>query len=326
MPVLPTPNYVPPLAFRSGNIATLYPPLFRQTPEASPASERIKTPDGDFLDLDRHRSNLGKTRKITIISHGLEGHARKKYTLGMASAMTRAGFDAACWSQRGCGNGPNRFARSYHSGETNDIHTVIEHCLKNGMYDTVTLIGFSMGGNQILKYLGEAPDRVPAQVKAAATFSVPCDLSATERVIAMPSRRVYFEYFMVGLRAKVKIKADMFPEAVHPERLKGITTLRQFDDRFTAPTHDFTDAEDYYTRSSCNQFLKHIKIPTLLVNAQDDPFLAPECFPIEQANDNPNFFLEMPRYGGHVGFVQTGPKNEYWSESRAVDFLTDQLR
>lgn len=322
MPILPRPEYRPPLPFLDGNIATLYPPLFRPTPNTVPQRERIETPDKDFLDLDRHDSLAGPTRKLIVVSHGLEGHSRKKYILGMARMGTGEGYDVACWSQRGCGTKPNRFARSYHSGETNDLHTVITHCLRSGKYDDVTLVGFSMGGNQILKYLGEDPKRVPTQVKRAATFSVPCDLSATEEVIARPSRRIYFEYFMKGLREKVRTKALLFPEEVDVSRLQGISTLRQFDDRFTAPANGFADGSDYYAKSSSKQFLQHIEIPALLVQAMDDPFLAPECFPHEEARDNDNLLLEMPQYGGHVGFVNWNGNNEYWSEQRVRQFLT----
>lgn len=287
--------------------------------------ERIDTPDGDELRIDRHRCRTGASRKLAIISHGLEGHSRKKYVLGMARAVTEIGFDAACWSQRGCGGAPNLLPRSYHSGETNDIHSVITHCLAEGQYDTVVLIGFSMGGNQILKYLGEDPERVPEQVSAAATFSVPCDLSATERVISLPSRRIYFEYFMVGLRAGIKTKAELFPQEIDPSHLAGISTLRQFDDRYTAPVNGFADAEDYYVKSSCGQYLKNIRIPTLLVNAKDDPFLPRQCYPIGIAEKNDNLMLEIPTYGGHVGFVLKGKENVYWSEKRVAEFLQTTL-
>lgn len=324
MPVLPTPDYAPPFPFRSGNIATLYPPIFRPTPPASPTQERIETPDGDFLDIDRHESRIGRTRKLAIISHGLEGHSRKKYVLGMARMITGQGYDAACWNQRGCGGEANRLPRSYHSGETNDLHSVLTHCLAADDYDEVVLIGFSMGGNQILKYLGEAPDRVPGEVAAAVTFSVPCDLSATEQIISLPSRRIYFEYFMHGLSRKVRIKGDLFPDHVDPELLRGITTLRQFDDRFTAPTSGFADADDYYAKSSSKQFLQHIRTPTLLVNAKDDPFLPQHCYPVAEAEANPNLMLEIPLYGGHVGFVPGGTGNIYWSEKRVGDFLAER--
>jgi len=284
--------------------------------------ERIELPDTDFLDFDWHRSRTGETRKLVIVSHGLEGHARKKYVLGMAHMFTGLGFDTACWCQRGCGDEPNRLPRSYHSGETNDLHAVILHCISTGRYDEISLVGFSMGGNQILKYLGEAPDRVPPQVVTAATFSVPCDLDATERIIALPSRHIYFEYFMRGLRRAIREKGDRFPDEIDSTRLRGIRTLRDFDDRFTAPSNGFDDAADYYARSSSLQFLKNIRIPTLLANAQDDPFLAPECYPMHEAEANPNLFLEIPEHGGHVGFVLNDGDNVYWSEKRAAHFLT----
>lgn len=324
MPVLPTPNYHPPLPFRLGNFATIYPSLLRPTPNhLTPARERIETPDGDYLDLDRHRCHTD-SKRLVIVSHGLEGNARKKYTLGMATMALSLGYDAVCWDQRGAGKRPNRKPRCYHSGETNDLHTVITHCLKSG-YEEVALIGFSMGGNQILKYLGENPERVPTQVKAAVTFSVPCDLSATERVIARPSRHIYFQYFMKGLRKKIRTKATLFPKQVDAEKLRGIWTLRDFDDRYTAPQNGFRDADDYYARSSSLPHLSAIRVPTLLVQAQDDPFLAPECFPEAAAQANPALFLEMPRFGGHVGFHLPGDDNVYWSEKRAAEFLTKTL-
>jgi len=306
-------------------MATLYPPLFRPTPRGCPTTERIDTPDGDFLDIDRHGSRIGITRKLAIISHGLEGHSRKKYVLGMARMITDLGYDAACWNQRGCSNEPNRLPRSYHSGETNDLHSVITHCLRNNEYDEVVLIGFSMGGNQILKYLGENSDRVPPEVMTAATFSVPCDLSATERIIARPTMRIYFEYFMKGLRKEVQTKGELFPDHVNPTLLKGIHSLRQFDERFTAPINGFADAEDYYTQSSSKQFLTEIRIPTLLVNAANDPFLPSACYPTAEAEASSNLMLEMPQYGGHVGFVLNGPENMYWSEKRTREFLMQRF-
>lgn len=321
MPVLPVPEYTPPFPFTSGNLSTLYPPVFRSTPETTPIPDRLETPDDDFLNMDWHRCRTGQSSRLVIVSHGLEGHSRKKYILGMARMATLAGYDAACWSQRGCGGEMNRLVRGYHSGETEDLHSVITHCLHTGRYDEITLVGFSMGGNQILKYLGENPTRVPGEVKRAATFSVPCDLSATERVIARPTMRVYFEYFMTGLRDKVREKSEAFPEEVNPAHLSGIHSLRDFDDRYTAPANGFADADDYYARSSSNQFLKTIEIPTLLVNAKNDPFLPSRCYPIDEAEANPNLFLEMPRYGGHVGFVLGGKDNVYWSENRVREFL-----
>ena len=326
MPILPTPDYRPSLPFRFGNVATLYPSLFRTAPILpEPESSRIELADGDFLDYDLHRSRTGAPRGLVVVSHGLEGNSRRKYVLGMARMATGLGFDAVCWSQRGCGDEPNRLERSYHSGETGDIHSVVAHCLESGKYETAALIGFSMGGNQILKYLGEDPAKVPQQVRAAIAFSAPCDLDGCERVLALPSRRLYVEYFMRGLSRKIREKAALFPGRVDAGLLKGIRTLRDFDDRFTAPANGFSDGADYYARSSCLQFLPGITIPALLVNAQDDPFMSRSCYPEDEADANPKLYLEMPRFGGHVGFAITGNGNVYWSENRAAAFLTEML-
>ena len=321
MSVLPTPCYTPPFPFKSGNLATLYPPVFRRTPETTPRPDRTETDDQDFLDMDWHASRIGQTRKLAIISHGMEGHSRKKYVLGMARMMTGLGYDAVCWVQRGCSKKPNRMPRFYHSGETGDLHAIITHCLETGKYDEIILIGFSLGGNQILKYLGEYPNSIPCEVKTAVTFSVPCDLAGTERIISKPTMRIYLEYFMVGLRRKIREKARLFPDIVDSTQLAGINALRQFDDRFTAPLNGFKNAEDYYSRSSCKQFLPGIRIPTLLVNARNDPFLSARCYPVDEAEANENIFLEMPEYGGHVGFVLNDADNEYWSEKRVREFL-----
>lgn len=317
-------EYTPPFPFTNGNIATIYPPLFRPTPPVTCTRERIETPDRDFLDLDRHPCRIGQSDKLAIISHGLEGHSRKKYVLGMAHMATNCGYDAACWIQRGCGDDPNRFPHSYHSGATEDLHTVVQHCLSSGKYTEVALIGFSMGGNQILKYLGEAPARVPSEITQAATFSVPCDLAATSDTIAQFSHWIYQEYFMRGLRDKIRTKSTVFPDAIQIEKLKSTRTLRDFDTNYTAPLCGFHDASDYYARSSSLQFIPKITIPTLIVQAQDDPFLTPSCYPHAEAASNEHIILETPRHGGHVGFVQQNPKNEYWSETRVKRFLSSK--
>ena len=324
--MLPTPGYRPAAPFRFGNVSTLYSSLFRTKPVLpAPETFRIELEDGDFLDCDLHRSRTGPARGLVVVSHGLEGNSRRKYVLGMALAATRLGFDAACWSQRGCSGEPNRLERSYHSGETGDLHAVLAHCLAQGGYGSAALVGFSMGGNQILKYLGEDPAKVPGEVKAAVAFSTPCDLDGCEQMLALPSRRLYFHYFMRGLSEKVREKAAMFPDKVDAALLEGIRTLRDFDDRFTAPTNGFRDGSDYYARASSLPFLEAIKVPALVVNAQDDPFMSPSCYPVQAAGNNPNLYLEMPRYGGHVGFVLTGPDNVYWSEKRAAAFLDEMM-
>lgn len=311
--------YTPPFFLRNGHALTMYPVLFRDKPALCPVRERILTPDGDFLDIDWHRQN---SDRIAVISHGLEGNSRRKYVLGAAKALLQEGWDVVCLNFRGCSGEPNLLLREYHSGVTDDLDTVLRHALKTGGYSRAGLIGFSMGGNQTLKYLGENPGKVPQEVVCAAVFSVPCHLSDAARTMGRAQNAVYMEYFLRGLREKVRRKAERFPEAPKVEGLMKIRTFHEFDDRFTAPTHGFADAEDYYARCSAVQFLGEIAVPTLLVNALDDPFLSESCYPVAAADENPYLRLETPRHGGHVGFVSRDPDGLYWSERRMAAWFS----
>lgn len=320
MPVLPRPEYIPVLPFKNGHLNTIYPALFRPVPETDPVRERIDTPDGDFLDIDWHLSPHSVKKGAVVISHGLEGNSRKKYPLGMARRLNQLGLDAVCLNFRCCSGTPNRLPRLYHSGVTDDLDTVVRHVTGQG-YERIFLVGFSMGGNQLLKYLGEDPGQVPVQVRAAVAFSVPCDLSGSSARLDRSANRFYVLYFMRGLRAKIRLKASMFPSVVDAKGLEKAWTFHDFDNRYTAPLNGFQDAEDYYARASCLQFLENIRIPSLLVQAGDDPFLSSSCFPLQEAGKNPYLFLEIPDYGGHVGFHLPGRDNIYWSEYRAGEFL-----
>jgi uncharacterized protein len=318
MPLIAS-DYRPKWWLRNGHLQTLYPFLFRRVGFPPSERERIATPDGDFLDLDWLRSGVPR---LAVISHGLEGSSRAKYVRAMAMELRAHGWDVLAWNFRGCSGEPNRTRRLYHSGVTDDLHAVLVHALSSG-YAHAALVGFSMGGNQILKYLGEDPALVPSRVRAAAVFSVPCDLEAASTAMAAPANRVYMARFLRSLRAKVREKSDRFPGCLDLEGLETVRTFPEFDDRYTAPLHGFADARDYYRRSSALKYLDAIELPTLLVNAKDDPFLAPSCFPRDLARPHDSLFLECPTHGGHVGFAGTAPV--YWSELRAVRFLEEAV-
>ncbi len=320
MPVLTPPDYRPPFPFTSGHLQTIYPTLFRRTPETKPKRERLETDDGDFLDIDWHDSTAEACKGLVVVSHGLEGNSRKKYPLGMARHLSGDGWDVICLNFRCCSGEPNRLPRFYHSGVTDDLHRVLCHGLARG-YERAMLVGFSMGGNQTLKYLGENPKLVPPQVKGAITFSVPCQLDDAVEVMNRTSNRLYMNYFMAGLKAKIKEKASRFPELIDIEGLDQMVTFEPFDDKYTAPLHGFKNAADYYERCSSAQFLGKIEVPTLVVQALDDPFLASSCYPVEQAAKNANLFLEIPGFGGHVGFMGMWLEQPYWSEKRARLFF-----
>ena len=322
MPILPPPHYRPSLPFRLGHMQTLYPTLFRAIPQTHPKRQRIETGDGDFIDIDWHfhlQKRYGD--KLAVVSHGLEGNSRKKYMLGMAAHLNSRGWDVICLNFRGCSGEMNRLPRLYHSGVTDDLHSVLTHGLACGNYSDAALIGFSMGGNQTLKYLGEAPEKVPEAVKKAVVFSVPVLLADSGEVMGRWSNRLYMEYFMRGLRQKIRIKAEMFPDLYDTDGLQKMKTFVPFDDKYTGPIHGFTDAADYYERCSAKQFLQTITVATLLVQAEDDPFLPTSCYPLDDAKKNNRLFLEIPNYGGHVGFVNEPQQKVFWMENRAARFL-----
>lgn len=326
MPLIQHSRYQPPFYMFNGHLQTILPSLWRSVPEVRYQRERVETEDGDFLDLDWSRAIDGQTADtLAIVSHGLEGDAGRPYVRGMVRALNRAGFDALAWNYRSCSGEMNRLLRSYHLGDTDDLDFVVRYALGAGCYRRVYLTGFSAGGNVTLKYLGEKADRVPIQVERAAVFSVPTDLKSSSQHIARPENRVYLNRFLKSLRAKMRIKAELLPGQVDIENLEELRDFVQFDNRFTAPMHGFKSADEYYEHSSSGRYLEHIRVPTLLVNAQNDPFLPPSCFPCDIAAKSPFVFLETPREGGHVGFPEGTPDGDYYSERRAVEFLTAKV-
>lgn len=311
MPIIQS-TFDPPRWLRNGHLQTILPVLWPQ--RGLPwEQERLELADGDFLDLAWLR---GGNKRVVILSHGLEGDSDAKYIQRLAAALTAAGWDALSWNFRGCGREPNRLARFYHSGETGDLHTLVAHASKQ--YKTIALIGISLGGNVTLKYLGEAAPH-PA-VRAGIAISAPVDLAASARELDRRLlNRVYLRRFIKTLVAKVRAKAVRFPEQFDLRELESVTTFQAFDDRFTAPLHGFRDADDYWAQSSARQFLARISRPALLLNARDDPFLPPSCFPEQEARESAGFNLEAPAHGGHVGFWDR--LGGGWLERRVVEFL-----
>jgi predicted alpha/beta-fold hydrolase len=316
MPILAS-GFHPPVLLRNGHIQTILPVLLPRRLNIAFERERLELEDGDFLDLDWMRTGGDK---LAILSHGLEGRSDDRCNLGMATALRAAGWDGLAWNLRGCGKEMNRLPRFYHSGETGDLGAVIRFAAIR--YSQIALIGFSLGGNLTLKYLGEAVPH-PAVI-AAAAISVPVDLAACARALDQRwSNRIYLRRFIKSLIAKVEAKALQFPDQVNAHRSRTIRTLQEFDDCYTAPIHGFRDAADYWKKSSSRQYLDRIAVPTLLINARDDPFLTPGCFPFAEAEENPCLFFEAPESGGHVGFVDLIHGMEPWSERRVVEFLGD---
>ena len=331
MPLIAQSSYEPPTRLWNGHLQTIIPSLFRKV-EVSYVRERIETPDDDFLDLDWSYANdevidaqvHSSLNPLIILSHGLEGSSTSQYLAGMVRHLTRNGFDCLAWHYRSCSGELNRRERFYHIGETGDLHFITQYALSKG-YSTVYLMGFSAGGNVTLKYIGEQGTSINPAIKKGVVFSVPLDLMGSARRLEQWDSLVYNYRFNRTLKRKVMQKAAVMPGVFPIEAVRKARSIREFDNMFTAPMNGFRDVTDYYTRSSSLQFLPGIAIPTLIVNAKNDPFLSPECFPGSLARELPNVWMEFPEQGGHCGFPSKneGIQGTSWSEERALSFLTD---
>lgn len=321
MPIVPESSYVPPLFFSNPHVQTVFPSVFRKVTGVRYVRERVITPDDDFVDVDL---SLIGSKRLAIVLHGLEGSSERSYVLGMVKALNRAGWDAAAMNFRGCSGESNRQLRFYHSGDTGDLQTAVSHLRATRAHTALALVGFSLGGNVILKYLGERGESLDSLIQGAVVMSVPCDLPSGSIKLQQSSNRLYMKRFLKMLREKIRMKMPIMPERIDDKGYERIKTFRDFDDRYTAPMFGFADAYDYWEKASSKPLLSAIRVPTLLINAADDPFLAPPCYPVEEAQTNPHLFLEVPRHGGHVGFLSFNSRGEYWSETRTVAFLNSR--
>ena len=287
--------------------------MFRRVQPIPFHHERVETPDDDFLDL---YWATHEAEQLVIISHGLEGNVLRPYMLGMARAFFRNGCDVVTWNYRGCGEEMNRRLRFYHSGATDDLHVVVKHAAGKG-YRNINLIGFSLGGNITLKYLGEVrTDPIP--IRRAVAFSVPMDLHNCCQKLSLSQNAIYSQRFLRSLKEKILRKSRLMT-GLDSTHLGGLQTLIDFDDRYTAPLHGFRNALHYYESCSALRFLDNIRTPSLVVNARNDPFLSAGCFPAPKEHSFVS--LETPEQGGHAGFTQFSKNGLYWSEERAVRFI-----
>ena len=310
-------NYTPPILFRNGHFATIYSGIIRSVNGVVQKRERLILSDGDFMDLDWSDSST-PTKKLVVLLHGLEGDAQRPYITGSAKILNQNGYDACAVNYRGCSGEPNKKYRSYHSGVTEDLIEVLDHILNTKNYSEIYLKGFSLGGNLLLKYLGEG-NNVPKELKGAVAISVPCNLNDSCQQLLSPKNILYAIRFKGNLLGKLRQKQQLFPEKISDADIKRIKTLKDFDDIYTSQAHGFEDALDYYKKSSSLQFLPHIQVPSLIINAKDDSFLGPECYPVKETDKNAKLFLEMPNYGGHVGFW--GKNNITYTEKQALSFF-----
>lgn len=324
MPLVERSSYKHPFWLSNPHIQTVYPTLRRKLPDVPYQREALTLSDGDFLDLDwlQHPDN----NRLVVMAHGLEGNTHRIYMRGMARFFFKAGWDVLAWNCRGCGGRPNRLLKYYHSGCSEDLAEVVGRALDEPRYSAIALMGFSMGGNITLKYIGEQAEGIDPRIVGGVTFSVPCDLTSSSYELSKPHNYFYLHRFLKMLHQKVRLKMPLFPGQIDDLGYNKIKSFKDFDDRYTAPLHGFRDAEDYWTKSSCKPYIPRIRVPVLLVTAQDDPFLPPACYPVDEAAGSDFFYLETPEKGGHTGFVSKNDIGVYWSEQRALSFLETLVR
>lgn len=311
-------TYKPSLIFRNTHFNTIYKTLFYKN-LVTYQRKRIATPDNDFIDLD---FSTVASNTLIIALHGLEGSSKSKYILSVVNYLNTQNFDAVAVNFRGCSGEDNKHLYSYNSGKTDDVAVIIDSILNNYNYKNIVLLGYSMGGNITLKYLGENT-LIPSEIKAAIAISVPCDLEGSSNALAKWHNTVYIQRFLRTLKAKSISKLEKFPESnLNKTAILKAKTFEDFDNAVTAPLFGYKNAKDYWTQCSAKQFLNNIKKPSLIINAKDDTFLSESCFPFKETNQNPQLYLETPNYGGHVGF-NTGllGKDELWSEKRVAAFI-----
>lgn len=321
MPLINT-TYQPSFLFKSTHVNTMFKTLFYSN-KILYKRTRINTEDDDFLDIDF--STVGSDT-IVIALHGLEGSSTSKYIVSLVHFLNSKKIDVAAVNFRGCSGEDNKQIYSYNSGKTDDLNTIIYYILNNFNYKNIILVGYSMGGNITLKYLGETKI-LPSQIKGAITISVPVDLEGSSNALSHWQNKIYIQRFLISLIKKSLVKQKKHPNSsLNTLAIKSAKNFIDFDNAVTAPLFGYKDAHDYWAQCSSKQFLQTINVPTLLINALDDTFLSESCYPFKEAALNKQLFFETPKYGGHVGFNSSIIKKDIlWSENRILEFINQLI-
>ena len=316
----------PPLWARGPHAQTLMARVLRPARGPTVTRERLETPDGDFVDVD-WGPEPDPEAPLALVLHGLEGSSSRRYVRSVMAELLHRGVRPVAMNFRGCSGEANRSLTFYHSGDTRDPSWLLDIMARRYPGRRRGIVGFSLGGNVLLKMLGERDDGGRGLVDAAAAMSVPYDLAAGCDLLEESFMgRVYSAYFLRSLRRKLEWKREPLAASVDLSAARRASTIREFDERVTAPLNDFRDADDYYRRSSSRRFLGGIRVPTLLLHAVDDPFLPPSAIPREEAGANPAVHLHLEPVGGHVGFLEGRLREpRFWGEETCAAFLAHRL-
>jgi predicted alpha/beta-fold hydrolase len=317
--------YAAPAWLPGGDLQTLYAVWLGRALRKPFSRERWTTPDGDFIDVDWDQAAQAATcTPLLVMFHGLEGGSRSHYASAFAGAARRLGWRFAVAHFRGCSGEPNQLPRAYHSGDSQEIQWILRRFRASCPDAPLFAVGVSLGGNALLKWLGEDAD-APEILDGAAAISAPLDLMVAGEALGKGFNRFYTEVFLATLKQKGRQKLAAFPGLFDGEAMSRAKSLRDFDNIVTAPLHGFRDTDDYWTRASSKPLLAKIRLPTLVVNARNDPFLPAHALP-RRDEVSPQVSLEFPLHGGHVGFV-TGPFPGHldWLPDRVGAFLSATL-
>ncbi len=306
----------------NGFTQTVIPGVFRKVNSPYNQKQRFTLSDGDFIDLfwAKQKSAKHSVSKLMILTHGLEGNAHRQYITGTADYFFNKGWDILAWNCRSCSPEMNKRPRLYHHGEIEDIAELINHVLETQSYPEIYLSGFSMGGSINMKYLGVQGEKLDSRIKASANFSVPCDIKASVDSLELKKNIFFKTLFFSRLKHKIILKEKQFPGIVDIEKFDKVKTWYDMDEWFIAPINGFSSPKEFYEKASCKNFMEGINIPTLLVNAENDPIIPLPCSPIKLCQKHTQIYLERPKKGGHIGF--TTPEYKCWMEERIDDFFT----
>ena len=301
----------------TGHYHTIVPHLLRNH-RADYRRERIATPDGDFLDLDW--LDRPGSRQLVILSHGLEGDSSKVYVVSAALFFRQRGYEVLAWNCRSCSGEMNRTRKLYSHGQSEDLGVVVDHAVASGRYDRIALVGYSMGGNLTLKYLGTSGADVPEPVRCGVAFSAPCFIQHSVDSLERPDNWIYKRKFRQALTTKITAKEAQFPGIVDLQQLAGVRVWRDFDRAFSMVIGGYDRLEDYYAYLSSGHYVADTRVPVLIVNALNDPIVPPACTPRGLGRTHPLITVEEPRGGGHVGFALRGQQHNRMDE-RALAFI-----
>jgi predicted alpha/beta-fold hydrolase len=315
-------SYRAPAWLPGGHLQTLYAALLAPRPRVAFIRERWDTPDGDFIDLDwaDHPKTVAAA-PLVVLFHGLEGGSSSQYAAALMAATRARGWSGVVVHFRGCSGEPNRLRRAYHSGDSSEIDWILRRLKHPNSVSKLYATGVSLGGNALLKWLGERGAAANTVIDAAAAISAPVDLMASGDALGRGFNMVYTRNFLVTMRRKTLAKLVRFPDVCDRDLMLAARTLREFDNVVTAPLHGYRDTDDYWTRASAKPLLRNITARTLMINALNDPFLPASALP-QASEASPAITLEFPATGGHVGFVSgTFPGQLDWLPRRVLDFF-----